>query len=337
MKRFCCSSPAGQTTVLAFDKTFNLTEIHVTMAVYNNLALYRDGTQNHPIMLGPMFIHGTSDYDTYCVFFEYLKRKTRQCSSQPVLGSDDETAMRKAMKDAFPESGTLVCERHLQQNAADYLTNNVGVTSVSKKRVINSLFGTQGLSDAADLVTFELRSDTARGVISENAPGFMDYYSSRIHRLMKDNLQVSINQRINGLDCAHWMNNGCESANHQLKILVDWKSKSLTQLVDALYKEVQSQRTGVERAFIDRGHQFTLVPEFAHYRMHAHVYEQKTDKQKEKRMAKFLREYKPVHPRAVSSDDGRLTVLKASNGGKKPGQTKRKRCARTRTVKKHCA
>jgi len=55
--------------VLAFDKTFNLTEVHVTMAVYENLALYREGTQNHPIMMGPMFIHGTLDYETYGVFF----------------------------------------------------------------------------------------------------------------------------------------------------------------------------------------------------------------------------------------------------------------------------
>ena len=131
------------------------------------------------------------------------------------------------------------------------------------------------------------------------------------------------------------MNNACESANHQLKMVVDWKSKSLTQLVDALQKEVQSQHTSVERAFIDRG-EFTLAPEFAHYRMNAHVYEEKTDKQKEKRMAKFLREVKPIHPRAVTSEDGRLTVLTAANGGKKPGQTKRKRSARTTTVKKQC-
>ena len=198
LKRFCCSSPAGQTTVLGFDKTFNLTEVHVTMAVYKNLAMYSEGTQNHPIMLGPMFIHGTSDYETYSVFFDYLKRKMRQCSSQPVLGSDDEKAMRKAMKDAFPESGSLVCERHLKQNAADYLTNNVGVSNVRKQRVINSLFGTQGLSDAVDLVTFELRSEKARDVIGVNAPGFMDYFISRIERLMKDNLQVSITPSAKG-------------------------------------------------------------------------------------------------------------------------------------------
>ena len=33
---------------------------------------------------------------------------------------------------------------------------------------------------------------------------------------MQDNMQVTIKQINNGLDCAHWMNNECESANHQL-------------------------------------------------------------------------------------------------------------------------
>jgi len=34
----------------------------------------------------------------------------------------------------------------------------------------------------------------------------MEYYSSRIDRLIKDSLQVAINHKNNGLDCAHWMN-----------------------------------------------------------------------------------------------------------------------------------
>ena len=79
--------------MLAFDKTFNLTEVHVTMAVYKNLAVYREGTQNHPIVMGPMFIHGTSDYETYGVFFDYLKRKLSLCTSPPVMGSDDEKSV----------------------------------------------------------------------------------------------------------------------------------------------------------------------------------------------------------------------------------------------------
>jgi len=117
------------------------------------------------------------------------------------------------------------------------------LSSACRQQVINGLFGTEGLSDAKDVVTFDLRSQTVGNVISANTPGFLEYFSSRIERLMKDNLQVSINQRNNGLDCAHWMNNKCESANHQLKMVIDWKVKSLTQLTDALHKEVQSQYT----------------------------------------------------------------------------------------------
>jgi len=57
----------------------------------------------------------------------------------------------------------------------------------------------------------------------------------------------------------------------------------------------------VEHAFIDRG-EFTLAPEFAHDKINARVYEEKTDQHKEKRMvAKLLREVKPIHPRAVTS------------------------------------
>jgi len=237
------------------------------------------------------------------------------------------------MKSAFPDSCSLVCERNLKQNAASYLTDKVCVSSSCRQSVMSSLFGTHGLSDAVDMVTFELRAEKARDVISANAPGFLAYYSTRIERIMKDNLQVTISQRQNGLDSVHWMNNDCESANHQLKMIVDWKVKSLTQLIDALHKEVQSQYTSVERAFIDRG-EFHLVPEFAHYRVNAHVYDEKTDQQKDKRMAKFLREVKPILPRAVTSQDGRLTVLTATNGSKKPGQIKRKRCTRTTTCNK---
>lgn len=78
LKHFCCSALFGQKTVLAFDKKFNPTEVHVTMAVYKNLAAYRERIQNHPIMMGLMFIHGISDYETYGIFFDYLKRILRQ-------------------------------------------------------------------------------------------------------------------------------------------------------------------------------------------------------------------------------------------------------------------
>ena len=58
--------------------------------------------------------------------------------------------------------------------------------------------------------------------------------------------------------------------------------------------------------------------------MNARVSEEKTDQQKEKHMAKFCQvKLKPNHPRAVTSEDGLLTVLTATNGVRKPSETKK--------------
>ena len=123
LKQFCCSAPAGQTTVLGFDKTFILTEVYMTMAVFKKLAVYPEGTDRHPLFIGPIFTHGTSDLDSYRMFFDYLSSKLADTNSPPFLRSDDEQAMRKAMTLAFLKSGQLVCARHLQQNTIYYLTH----------------------------------------------------------------------------------------------------------------------------------------------------------------------------------------------------------------------
>ena len=38
--RFCCSSPTAETTVLGFDKTYNLGQVHVTVAAFKHLAVW---------------------------------------------------------------------------------------------------------------------------------------------------------------------------------------------------------------------------------------------------------------------------------------------------------
>ena len=335
LKRCCCSGPSGQTTVLGFDKTFNLTDLHVTMGVFKNLSVYREGTDKHPLFIGPIFIHGTSDFDTYGMFFDYLSRQLMDTSSPPVLGSDDEKAMRKAMKHAFPKSGQLVCVRHVQQNTIDYLTHKVGANSESRREVVRSLFGTDGLTDANDEVTFDQRAETAKQVIHQFAPGFLPHFEARILQILKDNLAVHLeNKHIGGTHIPQkWKNNDCEAANHNAKMAVDWQSKSLSELISILYNEIRSQYKGLERALIGRGN-FSLVPEYAHHQLDPEAYCSKSEEQRKCRFTKFLREGKRIAPRAVTSADGGLTVLSAANGGKKPGQTKRKRCAKTRSIKK---
>jgi len=56
VKSFCFKQPDGSD--LGFDKTFNLGTMFVTRSVYKNSALVRRRSNESPIFIGPLFIHG---------------------------------------------------------------------------------------------------------------------------------------------------------------------------------------------------------------------------------------------------------------------------------------
>ena len=123
LQRFCFSGPLAKTTVLGFDKTFNLSELHVTAAVFKNLAVKRRQTGEHPLFLGPMVLHGTSDFETFHFFFSDLSSSSflRGSPSQPVFIFDDEPALHSALKHVFTESSGLFCTKHMKDNMSEFL------------------------------------------------------------------------------------------------------------------------------------------------------------------------------------------------------------------------
>lgn len=93
--------------VLGFDKTYNLGDVHVTVSAYKNVTVRNTETGEHPIMLGPVLLHGSSTYSSYKAYFSYLADKIPSVpptgsGNQLVIGSDDEKAMKGAIRDAFP-------------------------------------------------------------------------------------------------------------------------------------------------------------------------------------------------------------------------------------------
>ena len=104
IRRFCCSSPPGEGTVLGVDKTFNLGQLHVTLTVFKHLGIVRPTTNTHPLFIGPTLIHGNSDRKTYSTFFHFIKQELEDAPKEPVIGSDEEMAIRIAAKSVFPAS-----------------------------------------------------------------------------------------------------------------------------------------------------------------------------------------------------------------------------------------
>ena len=110
LRRFCCQDrDLAHSTVLEVDKTFNLTELHLTTTVFKNMSVYRNGTSEHPIFFGPLMLHGSSDFESFYAFFSSLVPKLEGVAS-PVFGTDEEYALRKGIQMAFPEAEIIACE-----------------------------------------------------------------------------------------------------------------------------------------------------------------------------------------------------------------------------------
>jgi len=60
LKKLCCSGR----TVLGFDKTFNLCDMHVTTSCFKQLTVEKSDTGKPPLFIGPIFIHDISDFET---------------------------------------------------------------------------------------------------------------------------------------------------------------------------------------------------------------------------------------------------------------------------------
>ena len=110
MTRFCFSRDIGHNTIIGIDKTFNLRNFHVTVMSYKNLSVLRKSTNENPIFIGPMFIHGNStqkDFNQFFNLFESEISESQLAISKPIFGTDDETAMRKSVVRCFPGSSAL--------------------------------------------------------------------------------------------------------------------------------------------------------------------------------------------------------------------------------------
>ena len=73
-----------------------------------------------------------------------------------VIGSDDETALRKRNKRRFPSESRIVCTRHLKNNVKEYLSNKIGVYNKDNKVIVNSKFGDNRLTDANSTVLLKI-------------------------------------------------------------------------------------------------------------------------------------------------------------------------------------
>lgn len=135
MKALCCN---GQ-TVLGVSKPVHLCGVTVTTTYFTQIRVTRKSSRsnNHPVFLGPLFIHGDTDFESYCQFFNHLTIKLFDTDkSKLVFSSHWDASLVEAISTFFPGLKHIKKQKsfnHVMKLAADgkgllHLVNSLYIT-----------------------------------------------------------------------------------------------------------------------------------------------------------------------------------------------------------------
>jgi hypothetical protein len=326
IRKFCTTG----STSLGIDRTFNLGQSYVTITVYKNLHVLRSATSEHPIFVGPMFLHWDGSSITYQKFLSYLRSHIDNEVDTAVryndaltIGTDDEKALVKALQICFPSANHLLCMIHLQDNTRHLLCDKLGVNKQKREQIIHDVF--RVLPEANDSVLFSRQADEIEEKYESELPIFVEYFNNRL----RPAIEKHVNSR-NKKTTVCWTNNNCESMNHIIKLTCNWTPQQLPELVRKLESVVQAQMQEVRRAVHGQG-DFVLAPNYNKFRVQDMEWKCMTSEQKSDHLKRLYR-YTPkgTHKtETVTSADGKLTVPNGQKVAKKPGQVTTPRNART--------
>ena len=115
LQQFCSSNASHNIRIiLAVDRTFDLTSLFVTVTVFKHRAVVCRTTNDCPIFLIPVLLHGDGNYTTYRQLLSHIHDALSKhpCSTKLrvedsiLTGLDEEHATVKALKYAFPHLNT---------------------------------------------------------------------------------------------------------------------------------------------------------------------------------------------------------------------------------------
>ena len=327
VKDNCCHGKQ----VLGVDRTFNLGDVYVTATCFKHTSLLQKRTKDHPIFVGPILIHGSCTHDVYGYLFNrFAAELPPELISNLVIGSDDEPALRRAIRETLPEATNVLCSRHIKNNLTRHLVKDVGVDEIGVRQIKSDVFGVNGLVHQQDDVQFNDAIHQLKTFVKNRNVGkvnaFISYVDNSLYDSIKYGLQVPFATRGIPLD---WTNNNCESVNSMLKSFVDWKKSQLPVLINKLREIVLMQEHDVERALRGTGNYY-LTAQARHYRIDPYFWGGLTSPQKRKRVDEFIKNKRRMKNMVTSSDE-RLQVLSSPSGGRKPGEPKQKKPKKTHT------
>ena len=152
-----------------------------------------------------MTLHGVLDTDVQATEVHIL--------DGIITGSDEEAALIKAWRVAFPRSNQLYCVLHCWDNVRDL--SKTGVSQTARVELLTLLFSVDGLATSPDETAFEDRCAAVLQYVRQYCPVVEEYVTSRTIQKLFTN--CSTLWEAPWLGPQKWTNNASELANILVK------------------------------------------------------------------------------------------------------------------------
>ena len=320
---------------IGVDRTFNLGRFFVTALVYKNLRVVRaNDADEHPLLLGPVFIHRDAIFEAYNYFLSTIKgslHPQNSISSFDIrleegiyIGSDEERAIINAIDINFPGSNVIMLETFERW----CVELQVGVPQKDRKKICDAIFGDKGAINADDSIDFERKSRKVLEKVCVCVSEICELFQEQV-----TTLHVNAPTRKSNVS-TNWTNNKCESLNHILKLDANWKVKSTPDLINMLHEMTMLHFKDFKRALYGEGN-YRLYGKYAKYSVPRSQWKSLISVDREANFPDFVKNKKCVKEdkNYVKStySDFKVPML---NVAKKPGQKSRLRKSKTKNLKK---
>lgn len=123
---------------------------YVSYFTYRNLSLNLNGTNEHPIFMGPLMVHLKRDFDCYFYFTEQIKYHSDlkfQGLNYSVLDikliiTDDDESLKGALKKTFIKTDFLLSCNHIRKNIVKVL-KEFELDECDQEKILFLIFGGQ--------------------------------------------------------------------------------------------------------------------------------------------------------------------------------------------------
>ena len=294
LERFCTGD---QHTVLSVDPTFNLGDFDVTVTTYRHLMLTKS-SGNHPVMMGPLFIHQCKKFNTYHFFASSLVGLRPALSNLRAFGTDGEQALSNAFQTVFTDAKHLRCFLHFKSNLDDRL-KMLHIPKSVRIEFLRDVFGNptdfeEGLVDAEDEDCYEASLCSLKKIWSDREREFNDppsFYEWFVKNC-KDTVRSSMLKPVRVAACLGnppqpFYTNDVESHNNVIKQHTKYAANELPQFVEKMKTLIATQKEEIERAVVGMG-EYRLSHQFSHLATDTRKYFQMSEKQREKALKQLF-------------------------------------------------